>query len=173
MALAPGQLVNQPAVDGPERQVALLGARPRALHMVQNPGDLGGREIGIKQQPTAGIQPSIGVILTQFPAAVCGAPVLPDDGVVDGLPGLAIPDNRGLTLVGDAAAGQFRCLDAYALQHFATDFDGVAPDDLGIVFHPAALGVDLFEFGLGRPEYASGLIEDDRACAGRALVNGQ
>jgi hypothetical protein len=37
-------------------------------------------------------------------AGVGGAAVLPDDGVVDGRPVCAIPDHRGLALVGDADA---------------------------------------------------------------------
>ena len=41
-------------------------------------------------------------------AGVGGAPVLPDDGVVDGPAGRAVPDHRGLALIGDADAR--RCL---------------------------------------------------------------
>ena len=41
-------------------------------------------------------------------ASCGGAPILPDDGVVHGLAGLAIPDDRGFALVGDAHAARSR-----------------------------------------------------------------
>jgi hypothetical protein len=41
----------------------------------------------------------------QLGAQRLGAAVLPDDGVVDRLAGAAVPQHRGLALVGDADGG--------------------------------------------------------------------
>ena len=72
-----------------------------------------------------------------------GAAVLPDDGVVDGLAGVAVPDDGGLALVGDAERGDV----ARANASLAEDLDGGAElrgQDLeGIVLDPAAVGIDL------------------------------
>ena len=47
---AAGQLPDQPAVDGAEQQLAGFGALLRAGHAVQQPADLGAREVRVDQQ---------------------------------------------------------------------------------------------------------------------------
>ena len=44
---APRELPNEPCVDGAKRQMPLLCQTPSALHMVEQPGNFGGRKIGI------------------------------------------------------------------------------------------------------------------------------
>ena len=77
---------------------------PRARrHVVEQPGDLGRGEIRIEQQAgRARSRASRGRRARSAAQASCGAAVLPDDGVVDRLAGRAVPDHRGLALVGDA-----------------------------------------------------------------------
>ena len=50
---AAGQPPEQETVDRAEREFAALGARARARDIVEHPGDLGRREIGIEQQAGA------------------------------------------------------------------------------------------------------------------------
>ena len=50
MHLAAGEPPEQETVDGAEGQLTCLGAGAGARHIVQQPGDLGAREIGIEQQ---------------------------------------------------------------------------------------------------------------------------
>jgi hypothetical protein len=50
MHLAAGQPPEQEAVDGAEGEFAPFGAGAGALHLVEQPGDLGAGEIGIEQQ---------------------------------------------------------------------------------------------------------------------------
>ena len=47
---AAGQPPDQERVDGAEAELAALGLRAGALHVVEQPGDLGAGEIGIEQQ---------------------------------------------------------------------------------------------------------------------------
>ena len=55
--LAAGQPPEQKTVDGAESEPAGLGERARAFHMLEQPGDLGGGEIGIEQQAGLGELP--------------------------------------------------------------------------------------------------------------------
>ena len=78
--------------------------RARAAHVVQQPRDLGAAEVGIDHQAGALAHQALGAHLLQLGALRRGTPVLPDDGVVDRLAGLPVPDDGGLALVGDADA---------------------------------------------------------------------
>ena len=49
-----------------------------------------------------------------------GAAILPDDGVVDGLAGCAVPDDGGFALVGDADGGNV----AWLCVGFGKSFQG-------------------------------------------------
>ena len=53
MRRAAGQVPHQPAVDGAEQQLAALGAGLCAVDVIQDPADLGGREIGVHQKAGA------------------------------------------------------------------------------------------------------------------------
>ena len=102
MGFAAGKVPDQPAVDGTERQFAVFRARTSAVHMVQNPGDFGGREIWVEQQPRTLLKPVSGHLFSQLFALRSGTAVLPDDGVVNRFSGGFIPYQRGFPLVGDA-----------------------------------------------------------------------
>ena len=51
---------QQERIDGAERQLAALGRLARARDLVQQPGELGGREVGVDQE--AGALPHQGVV---------------------------------------------------------------------------------------------------------------
>ena len=55
---AAGQPPDQQAVDGAEGELAALGASRAPGDVVEQPGDLGGGEIGIEQQPGAFARPA-------------------------------------------------------------------------------------------------------------------
>src|SRR5215468_10835677 len=80
---------------------------------------------------------------------ICGAPVLPDNGVVNGCAGFAIPDNRGLALVGNAKGGDVFAGEFGLGENIAGDFELGGPDFARVVLNPAGLGEDLLEFLLG------------------------
>ena len=103
--LSAGQLPDEPGVDRAERQLARRGAGAGAGHVVENPADLAAREVGVDEQPGLLLDQRPGAVRLQPLAEVRGPPILPDDGVVDRLAGLAIPDDGRLALVGDADGG--------------------------------------------------------------------
>ena len=146
------------------------GGDVRTLDMVEDPADLGGREVGVNHQPGAAPDLLGAAKLPQLGTERLAAPVLPDDRVVDGLAGAAVPDHGGLALVGDAdgldvARGQPGLGDG-----LAGGGELRLPDFFRVVFYPAGLGVDLAELALRHRDNLSGIVEHDAARAGRALV---
>ena len=102
MLLAAGQMPDQPAIHGAEGQLAALGPRPRALHVIQNPAHLGRGKIRVEHQAGLRRNSLPGTALLQSLALRSCAPVLPDNRRMNRLAGRAIPHNHGLALVGDA-----------------------------------------------------------------------
>src|SRR5947209_18641111 len=102
MNLAAGQLPEQPAVHRAEGEFARLGQCARAWDVVQNPMDFCGRKICVYQQACALLDHLATSIAHEAFAEIRGAAILPDDCVADGLARLAVPDDGGLTLVGDS-----------------------------------------------------------------------
>ena len=97
---AAGQVPDQEAVDGPGGQLAGLGPLPGAGDVVEQPGDLGGREVRVEHQAGPLGDPGAAVAV---PLAEVGRPaVLPDDRRADRLAGLPVPDDRRLALIGQA-----------------------------------------------------------------------
>ena len=158
-----GQLPQQPAVDGAERQLAALRLLARAGHVVQQPADLGGGEIGVDDQAGARLDQGCVALLAQLRAQRLAAAVLPHDRVVDRLPGAAVPQHRGLALVGDAQGLDVAGLQPGALQGLARGRELAAPDLHGVMFHPPGPRVDLRQFLLGLGDDAPLRVEDDAA----------
>ena len=77
---------DQKAIDGAEGDVASLGRSRAPGTLIENPGELGRREVGV--EPQTGLLDDFGLVplLGELPAALGGAAVLPDDRVVNGMP---------------------------------------------------------------------------------------
>ena len=112
-------------------------------------------------------------VALQAIAELRGPPILPDDRVVDRPAGLAIPDHRGLALVGDADGGDVARPQLRASERLGRHGDLRRPDLAGIVLDPAGLGKDLPELALADRDDLGVVIEDDGARAGGALVEGE
>ena len=105
MRLAPGKPPEKETIDRTEAQPARLGSFFRPVHVLEQPGDLAGRKVRVEQQSgLAGNFTFVTGTVKRF-TKIRGAPILPDNGIVNGFPGVAIPNDRGFTLVGDSNAG--------------------------------------------------------------------
>ena len=145
-----GQAPEQEAVDGAERQVACFGGGAGAVDGIEQPGDLGGGEIRVQAQSGAGGDQIAVAGLIQALAQGGGAAVLPDDGVVDGSAGSAVPEDDRLALVGDAEGGDAGAGgEAGVDESLAGGGQDSGPDFFRVVLYPAGAGVDLGEFLLG------------------------
>jgi hypothetical protein len=99
------EAIDQPAVDGAEAEFPALGPRPRALVVVEQPLELGPAKIGIEHQACPFAEQCLEPSLFELGTAGGGPPVLPHDRSLQRATGLAVPEHRGLTLVGDADRG--------------------------------------------------------------------
>src|ERR1039457_68474 len=102
-----------------------------------------------------------------------GAAALPDDGMVDGFAGLAVPDNRGFPLVGNADSGDLGGLNPRRLQGLLAGFFHRAPNLIGVMLNPAGLGEILGEFLVGAPHHLARVVKEVSPGAGGALVDGE
>src|SRR3954452_13474874 len=170
---AAGEPPEQEAVDGAEGQGPVLGRVPRPWHLVEQPSELGAGEIGVDHQPGPRLDMLLQPVRDQPPADVGGAPVLPDDGVMDGASGAALLKDRGLALVGDADRGQIGGANAGSRDGLVTDGQRIAPDVLGIMLDPAVLGKLLSQLLLAHADVTALAVEHDGPAAGGALVDGE
>src|SRR5699024_2495337 len=100
VAGAGGHAADHIGVDSADDGVAGLHTAPGPLVVAAHPSELGAGEVGVQAQPgdlgDAALVPGV----AQFTADAGGAPVLPDDGSARGASALAVPQHRGLALVG-------------------------------------------------------------------------
>jgi hypothetical protein len=127
----------------------------------------------VDQEPGLGLDRGLQAVGLEPVAERRRAPVLPDDGVVDRRAGLAVPDQRGFALVGDADPGQLTGLEPGLGERALDHRQGAAPDVLGVVLDPARLRVVLGELLLCLAERPAAPVEQHGAAAGGALVDGQ
>ena len=136
---------DQPGIDVAEENLAIPGSLVRAGHVFQYPADFAAGEIGVDDQPgPVGDRCSIGRT-RQFRAEVSCAAALPDNGGRDRLAGLAVPNDCGFPLIGDAARGDIAGADVLLQQHGAGGVNLRPPDGSGILLHPAGMRVKAFE----------------------------
>src|SRR5262249_10115750 len=98
------------------------------------------------------------------------AGVLPDDRIHHRLAGVAVPDHRGLALVGDTERGDVVLARAGLLDGLVDHLLAAGPDLLRIVLAPARLGIDLLMLLLGAGLHPPLMVEDHRPRTGRPLI---
>ena len=173
MHKAAGQAPEKKRIDSAERKLAVFCHLARIRYLIQNPGELGRREIRIEAQSRLGDNGFFRTLVFEFPAVIGGSPILPNNGPVHTLAGIAMPDQRCLTLVGDSDSGDLIQTCAALLQGFLGDTEDRAPYFFGVVLHPARLWIFLGKFLLGTGDDGSLAVEDYCATAARALVDCQ
>src|SRR5207237_1136317 len=167
-----GQPPDDPGIDVAEEQVAALGRSTGARDVVEDPLDLRPREVGGHDQSGLGLDGRLDAVVDQLLTDVDGAGVLPDDGVVNRLAGLLLPDHGGLALVGDADARELVGLDAFLLHRALDHALRLLPDLHRVVLDPTGLGINLLVFEVvGRDDLAI-VAEHHEARSGGALVDG-
>ena len=93
--------------------------------------------------------------------------------MVNGGAGLAVPDDGGFALVGNAHRADVGRLEARLGQRLFGGAQLGAPDLARVMLYPARLRIDLRQLQLGRCHDAALRVEDDGAGAGGALVQGE
>lgn len=137
MDLAAGEVPDEPGVHRAEAELAALGPCACTGHVLQNPADLGGAEIGVDDK--AGLEADLISQAEGLEAVTvfAGAAVLPDYGVIDRFAGGGVPHHGRLTLVGDAYAGDVQTVDSQLSNGLRDDRGLAGPDLPGVVLDPA------------------------------------
>ena len=146
MHRAAREFPDQPCFHRSEKQSSFFGFSSCTGNIFQKPADLSRTKVGIDHQAclfTVGIRQSF---LCEYFAILCGSPVLPDDGVIDRLPRFLIPDDRGLTLVGDADGCNVFCLGMDLCQCLGGNGILRQPDLVCVMLHPPGLRKILRKF---------------------------
>ena len=168
-----GQLPDEPGIDRAEQQLAALCFFARAVHIVQQPFDLRPRKIGVEHKSSRFfdiiLQPARGQLVTDGR----GAAALPDDGVVDGAARRLIPDDGRLTLVRNADGCNVVYINTGLRDDLHHDTVDAGVDLHWIVLDPAGGGIVLRKFLLRDGDDVLILVKQDRAAAGRALIEGK
>src|SRR5512146_3458147 len=105
MGAPAGQIPNQPGVNRTAGELPALSAVARPGDILQQPGDFGAGEVGVRNEARFLTEGSVESFRLDAVAHRGGAAALPDDSMMDGLAGRSIPYHHGLTLVGDANGG--------------------------------------------------------------------
>ena len=141
--VAARQLEDEPGVDRAEDRVL------RGVDVAQQPLDLRSREVWVDHEPGALADELRVARLAQLLAALGGAPVLPDERVVDRLARLWIPGDDGLALVGDPNRGEPGAGGSRVADRLRGDAAGHAPDLVRVVLDPAGPREVLAELAVG------------------------
>ncbi len=173
VAAAAAEPPGHPAVHGAERQLAGLRALAHAGDVVQQPADLGAREVRVEEE--AGLAPDqrLGAGDAQLLAEAGGAPVLPDDRRRDRRRGRPVPQDGGLALVGDADAGDRGGGHAGLLERGPRGGQLGQPELLRVLLDPAGVRRAEADLLLGAREDDAGGVDDERPAARRAGVERQ
>ena len=169
----PGKLPDEPGLHGAKEQLSTLSLLPGSGDVIQDPFELGAGEVGIHHQaglPANGFGVSGGL---QLVAVGTGPAALPDDGVAHWFAGGLVPNNGGLTLVGDADSGDVGGGSSDLPHGLHGNPKLCGPDLVGVVLYPAGLGEDLGKFLLSGTAHMPLLIEENAAVAGGPGVKGQ
>ncbi len=168
-----GHAPEQIAVHGAEGEFASFRPRPRTWDVIEEPGGLGCREVGIEQQPRASGKHGLVAFGLEARANVRRAPVLPDDGIVDRASAGPLPDHGGFALVGDADGCDIRRPDAGLGHGIAHGRNRRAPEVFWIVLDQARSRIALRKLFLRHSRDGQIGAENDSAGGGGPLVQGE
>ncbi len=164
---------HQKAIDGTKERLSLFSLLPKAGYVVQQPGQLGAREIGIHHQACLVLDDVRPALSSELVAGGGRAPALPDDGIVQWPACVPIPDHGRFSLIGNAGGCQLAGANACLLQHLPGCAQLCPPYSFGIVLHPARLRIDLRELLLRCVDRMTGVIKNDGPGTGRTLIQGK
>lgn len=132
---------------------------------------MGPHEVRGQRQAGLAAEAVLADVAPELLAQGVGAGVLPDDGVVDGLTGVLVPEQRRLALVGDADGLDVVAGDAGLGDGSGDDLLDVRPDLVRVVLDPARLREDLLVLLLVDGDDPAVLVEHDAAAGRGALVD--
>ena len=165
--LSARQLPDEPCFHRAKQQFARFGLFARPRHIVEDPLQLGGREIGVDDKAGLFAELLGQAARLQFVAVSTGAAALPDDGVIDRFPRLLVPDDGGLALVRDADGFDLRRPRADLVHRRKCHAQLSGPDLVRVMLDPAGFREILGKFFLRHAAHLARFVEQDAAVRGR------
>ncbi len=163
---------DQPGVDVAEERIAALGRLACAGDIIENPSNLRPGEVRCQWKTHFLTETVLAPVLRESVTDLFCARVLPDDGVVVRFASLSIPDDRGLTLVGDPHPSEIAGPHVRCSHSSTDDLFCSLPNLKRIVLDPSRLRVDLFVFLLCHTDRAALAIENHATRARGSLIDG-
>ena len=173
MHRAAGHLPDQPGVDGTKQELAGPGRADDVGIAIQDPADLGAGEVGVDHQTRAFANGRLETPPGHRVALRRRLPALPDDGRVHRRAGGSVPDDGGLTLVGDPDRLQIATAKACIGDRLLHDPPAGLPDLEWVLFHPSGFRVGQADLAVGSAEHGAVVREDQRGAASGSLVECQ
>ena len=143
-----GQFPYQPGLDCSEKKIATLRLLPRSRYVIQDPFDLRSGKISIYHKTGFLAKTLSKTFGFEGITVLGGSATLPDDRMIDRIPGVLVPDNCGLTLVGDADCSNVGGFRADHIHGFYCYSKHACPDLIRVMLHPARLWEVLVKFTL-------------------------
>ena len=168
---ATGEVPQHPGVDGAEGEVRIVGSEGQVA-VTKQPGRLRGAEVRIEDEAGGGTHEREVARLGELGAQRRGAPVLPDDGAVQRLPGRAVEGHERLALVRDAEGGDPVAPLGQAGAELGQGVADGVPDLTGVVLDPAGPGEVLGQLRVGEVGDPGLLVDREGAHPGRARIDG-
>ena len=166
------QLPHQPGVYRPKTKLPFFRPLPRTRNLIENPGNLGRREIGVNQQTCrlADILPP--ALFFQLFAQWCCPAALPNNCVIDRAASALFPNNRRLPLIGDPDGGDLLRFNP-CQQHRVDQYAILGRVNFHrVMLHPAFMRVILGILPLGNTDNLLIMVENHCTGTSRPLVKG-
>ena len=173
VAPACGQFPDQPAVDGADADFSPGRGFAHAVHMAENPGQLGGGKVGGEGEARFPLYGFRKPLRFQFGTDFRSPGALPHDSVVYGISRIPVPADGGFALVADTHDRQLFPADSRLVHHVPDDLQGIPPDFLRVMLHPAFFVHNLPVRQIRPGQDASGQIENHGLGTLGALVHAQ
>src|SRR5262249_32948236 len=133
--------------------------QPGLGHLIKQPAGLGSREISIEDQSSSLLEHRGQSLMAERVAIRCSAAALPDNRVMYGLPGLAVPYDRGFPLVRNPDCGNLVGFHPGFREHAPGRPKLRRPDLVRIMLNPSRPWIKLFELLLRNCDGLTGLVE--------------
>ncbi len=140
--------------------------------MAEQPGRLGGAEVGVEDEAGRGAHEGEMARLGELGAEGRRAPVLPHDGAVQRPSGRAVERHERLALVGDADGGDRVSPCGQAGAELGQGVPNRGPDLGGIVLDPAGLGEVLGQLAVGDVGHPGPAVDGEGAHPSRPRIDG-
>src|ERR1700751_42736 len=118
-----GEIPNQPGIDVTKSKFAAFGSLTDTGNILQDPGDLCTREIGVDHQARLFCNYRFHPLCSHFVTHRGGTTILPNDCVINRFTRFAVPHKRSLALVRDANPRDIAWLNLREAEGLRSDGD--------------------------------------------------